>query len=516
MDIKKTYFAYLRKSTDDDNNQVLSLSVQKHTILDFCQKQNLRTKKFWEEKRSAKQKGRPIFNQMLDEVENGNVTGIVCHKPDRLTRNWYDTARIFELMEKGKEFVFVTGSFDNNAQGKAMFGMNALMAKWYVDNLSEETKKGQAELIRQGIFPGPPPIGYLSRKAFEKRFGKETDRIEIDSEVAPAILNTYKMYASGRYSLQDITDWAHDQGIKSQLGNKIGKAQWHNILTNPFYYGSFEWNSQIYPGNHQPIVEKVIWDIVQERIHAKGHSSPQKHYFPFRGEMVCGECGCRITGETQKGHIYYRCTKRRGNCNQLYVRSEEIEQQLAAKIRKITISKDLGELIKSLLKGGLEQEQEFRDSNIANLNRQLGQIQQRLDNLLNLRIDDEITPELYQEKFTDLEKEKAVVIAKLNRHQNANTRWFEQANNFLNIASEADKLFLGAKPKTKAEILSFVCSNLILKDRKVDCDYKIPFTYLVNLDQASHLAPRVGFEPTTCRLTVGRSTIELPGNVLRT
>src|SRR3990167_8148204 len=231
------------------------------------------------------------------------------------------------------EFIFVTGSYQNNAQGKAMMGMNALMAKWYVDNLSEETKKGQAESIRQGIFPGPAPVGYLSRKAFEKKYGKETNRIEINPSTAPVILEAYKMYATGKYSVSTIVYWASEQGIKSAFGNKMGKAQWYRILTNPFYCGLIEWNGETYPGSHQPIVEKVIWDIVQDKMHATGHPSPQKHFFPFRGEMTCGECGCRITAEIQKGHVYYRFTKRRGHCSQSYVRSEEIEQQLAKKIK---------------------------------------------------------------------------------------------------------------------------------------------------------------------------------------
>src|SRR3989338_7729190 len=175
------YFAYIRKSTDVEDKQELSLEAQRHEIELFASKEHLNIIKWFEEKRSAKAPGRPDFNVMMDLLKQGCANGLISHKPDRFARNWTDIGLICETWkEKNLDLVCVTGRFQNNAQGHAMFGLQALMAKWQIDNLSEETKKGQRESIRRGFFPGIPPLGYLTKMEYLKLTSNETDVREID------------------------------------------------------------------------------------------------------------------------------------------------------------------------------------------------------------------------------------------------------------------------------------------------------------------------------------------------
>ena len=98
----KKYFAYIRKSSESDEAQALSLDAQRNIISEFAAREGLKIAKWFEEKRSAKRRGRAIFNQMMSLVEAGEANGVICHKFDRLSRNWWDTALIFDLMEKEK------------------------------------------------------------------------------------------------------------------------------------------------------------------------------------------------------------------------------------------------------------------------------------------------------------------------------------------------------------------------------------------------------------------------------
>src|SRR5262245_35921339 len=88
---------------------------------------------------------------------------ILVEKTDRLYRNLPDYATLDELdldLHFVKENVVL--SPDSHSSQHFMHGIKVLMAKQYVDNLSEEVKKGMREKAEQGIWPSKAPIGYLN------------------------------------------------------------------------------------------------------------------------------------------------------------------------------------------------------------------------------------------------------------------------------------------------------------------------------------------------------------------
>ena len=139
--MERKYFVYCRKSTDEKEKQVLSISAQLSITRELVKRHGLEIIGELTESKSAKVPGRPIFNKMICAVENGEVQGVVAHKPDRLSRNDVDSAKIFELMSSGVEFVFADTPVVNNDMGRANLGMQFVWAKFYSENLSEEGTK---------------------------------------------------------------------------------------------------------------------------------------------------------------------------------------------------------------------------------------------------------------------------------------------------------------------------------------------------------------------------------------
>src|SRR5207244_5776086 len=90
---------------------------------------------------------------------------------------------------------------------KFMHGMKVLMAKNYIDNLSEETRKGMLEKARSGTWPSCAPLGYLNVVGPE---GKRM--IRPDPEVAPIIVRLYERYATGNYSVRAMARIARTDG----------------------------------------------------------------------------------------------------------------------------------------------------------------------------------------------------------------------------------------------------------------------------------------------------------------
>ena len=78
-----------------------------------------------------------------------------------------------------------------------MHGIKVLMAKNYVDNLSEEVKKGLREKAEQGHWPTVAPVGYVNNRV--------THRIEVDPVRGPLVARVFELYATGKYSLKAIT-----------------------------------------------------------------------------------------------------------------------------------------------------------------------------------------------------------------------------------------------------------------------------------------------------------------------
>ena len=99
----------------------------------------------------------------MDEIEK-NGGNILAWNPDRLARNSVDGGRIIYLLDTGRlaSLKFPTFWCDNTSQGKFMLNMAFGQSKYYVDSLSENTKRGLRQKVRMGIFPSQAPVGYLN------------------------------------------------------------------------------------------------------------------------------------------------------------------------------------------------------------------------------------------------------------------------------------------------------------------------------------------------------------------
>ena len=133
------YFVYCRKSTEEEERQILSIEAQLAELREFAKQNNLLIVKEYTESKTAKEPGRPIFNEMLGEIEKGNASGILAWNPDRLARNSIDGGRVIYLVDTGKitSLKFPTFWFEATPQGKFMLSVAFGQAKYYTDNLRE-------------------------------------------------------------------------------------------------------------------------------------------------------------------------------------------------------------------------------------------------------------------------------------------------------------------------------------------------------------------------------------------
>jgi DNA invertase Pin-like site-specific DNA recombinase len=469
--MEKKYFIYCRKSTDEKERQVLSISAQLSITREAVRRHGIEVVKELTESRSAKTPGRPIFDRMMDDLKKGKVHGVIAHKPDRLSRNDTDSARIFQLMSNGVDFVFADTPVVNNAMGRANLGMQFVWAKFYSENLSEEVKKGLREKFRQGMWPTYAPLGYLNRDG----------KILVDTERAPLVSKAFQWFASNEFSVETLAQKIYDEGLRSRKGSRISKSVVHRILNNPFYYGKMQWGGMTGKGKHRSLVPRQTWERVQNILHGKARPHPVKHSFTYRGLLRCGGCGCAITAQYSKGtYIYYRCTNsKHKKCSQPYIREEQLTQKLAEIIKGVTLDKATLKTMNIELKRARQSIDAYREQILSSLKGRYTRLEQRKENLWNLRIDDKIPQNAFDEKLEKTIAEQDEIQEKIAQHDHANNRWYEQCSNFLELAHTAHSLFLNGEKAEKRKIVDSVCSNLILKDGKVRHSYKKPFDILV-------------------------------------
>ena len=343
------FFLYVRKSTDIEDKQVLSIEAQLTELRAYARENNLEISAEVVEKQSAKYPGRPLFNKMMDDIEKfgGNI---LAWNPDRLARNSVDGGRIIYLLDTGNlaSLKFPTFWCDNTSQGKFMLNMAFGQSKYYVDSLSENTKRGLRQKVRMGIFPSQAPVGYLN--------DSRTKTIVVERKKSRIVRLAFERYVRGDQRLEDISEFLAKSGVTTRTGKRISKTKASFILSNPFYIGLFKYGGEIHEGKHEPIISKKLFDEAQEMLRKRGQPErkPQNEPQPFCGLISCASCGMMITAENktkrQKNgnvhhYVYYRCTKKSKTtkCGELSLRSEELDKQLSSLIQKVSLPKDWAE-----------------------------------------------------------------------------------------------------------------------------------------------------------------------------
>jgi site-specific DNA recombinase len=229
------------------------------------------------------------------------------------------------------------------------------------------------------IYPSFAPLGYRNVD------GPNGERlIEPDSQLAPFVRRLFEWYATGRYSLMELTKKALAEGFRSRTAAGVPKSSIHKILTNPMYCGAFLWAGKYYRGVHEPIVSQDLFDRVQEMLDEKGRrrTRQQTHTWAFHGLLSCGHCGCALTAEIKKGrYIYYHCTGYKGRCPERYIREEEIAAQFGEALRAIHLDEEVLAWASTALRQSHQDTRRYHHEMIASLQKQYQRLQDRLDRM---------------------------------------------------------------------------------------------------------------------------------------
>ncbi len=487
---------YARVSSKEQEREGFSIPAQLKLLQDYAAAQGIVVVEEYVDIETAKQSGRASFGDMVRYLRRHPTVDIVLvEKTDRLYRNLKDWVTLDEIEA---EIHFVKEgtvlSADSRSSEKFMHGIKVLMAKNYIDNLSEESRKGMLEKAAQGIWPTVAPLGYLNVMGPD---GKRV--IEVDPETAPIIAQMFHWYASGRYSLKEVSRMARDAGLVSRKGrNPVPLSVIHKVLRNPIYAGTFLWLGRTYKGIHEAIIPRELWERVQGVMDGRFTSNLRGtvHNLMFSGLVTCKHCGCALVGEVKKGkYVYYHCTGFKGKCKEPYVREEVLVEQFKDLLAGLQFDDDVLAWVTRALRESIDGEKREQREAMERLQKEADRMQRRLDALYIDRLDGKIDKAFYERMLEEWREERDRCLALMERQREADDFYLDDGVDLLKLASEAHRLFDIQAPEQKTRLLNLLLSNSTWGHGRLHATFRQPFDFLQETNAIWKIQKAAGGSP---------------------
>lgn len=471
------YIIYCRKSSEGEDRQVLSLDAQERELREIAVKYGLNIVGVYRESRSALHTGRPMLAQVIKEIKSGRADAILCWKLDRLSRNFKDSGEIIHYLQTSviKEIrTYEATHIPSDSVYQILFTLG--QANQSSRDLSVNVKRGNRQKLSKGGLPGVAPFGYLNDKADKT--------IVANKNTAPYVKRMFELYANQNKSYGEISDILFSEGLRTKTGRKVFKGTVQKVITSKFYMGIIEREGKLYQGIHEPIVSKELFDKVHQVTVDKTRPRPKNLFFPFRGFLKCGSCGCALTASLKKGHHYYYCTNGKGICEEhkSYLKDSDIVPMFKEAFSKLVFDRRLVETVYLASKEKKDSLSNYSGVVIDKLQNELKSLPLKESRLLDTFLEENTSKELYDEKILSIKNEKILLQKEINDLESKKpSATLEPVKNVFMQGITIENQFNEATPLGKPEVISKVLWNLSVKDKKVvSFQYKSAYNILAN------------------------------------
>lgn len=511
MNIK--YFLYARKSLERDDKQVASIDDQITEMRAVADKLGLTIVDTFVEAKSAKTRGRPVFNEMLERIKKGEAKGIICWKLNRLARNPYDAGEITGLLqEKAIERIQTYANTFLPSDNVMLMMIEFGIATQFSKDLSQVVQRGIRRKAHRGWFPQPKlTLGY--RHNPERIYGEK--EIIPDKERFFILQQLWSMLATGAFSLSEVREKGKILGLTSKSGGFPSYSSFQRMFTNPFYMGVFYWKDedgieQKIEGKHEPMVSEIdfikVQDILQNR---KTNNRIHTYRFIYNGLLRCGECNghigsmrkrraictqCKSKFSIMNSHhcnkcgldlndmnkpsildiTYYYCTKnKKKNCTQKYINETEIDNTILAKLHELQIDKEFYMYAKSRVSvvsdQGIDQA-----SILLSLKKKEEKMKAKNLTLIDMRSNGELSSEDFLNAKKNNESDLKIIALEISKREQLQNTWRKEAHAYLDIMLNAVQMFKTGDYFTKRIIIETFALNPTIMDKTLCFSTKKP------------------------------------------
>lgn len=342
---------YSRVSTAEQAENGYSIDEQQERLEKYCDAMGWSARQSYTDPGfSGASTNRPALQKLIKDVKAGKIQKVLVYKLDRLSRSQKDTLYLIEdvFIANGCDFVSMSENFDTSTPlGRAMIGILAVFAQLEREQIKERMMMGKQARVKSFKCSGSsrPPIGY--------DYDHEKGDLVVNEFEKMQIVNIFEWFAAGM-SIPKITNRLNAAGMRQKYGTWCEQTV-RRALSRKTYLGLNYSNGEWYQGNHDPIIDKELFDHVQaivERTHLESLAHNRrcgKANSILGGYLYCAQCGNRYAHKcnvkSYGTYDYYACNSRyrkktlgKGRvCQNKTWYRENLEEIVFDEIRKLTL-----------------------------------------------------------------------------------------------------------------------------------------------------------------------------------
>lgn len=523
---------YNRRSSDEKSKkQNVSIPRQTQELEEkFPKKQYPRAYHFQESKSAFTPNNRDDFNELIQLIEAGKVTGLIVYHPNRLSRNSIEAGIICHLITTKKilDVKFATYTFDNSAEGMLLLQFALSQSQYESAKLSMHVHSGNKYKFHErkewGSFAKQGYLNYIDPITRQRDVKIDEDRFYLLQQAGRKI-------ASGESTAIEALEWLNkSMGYRTRKtarmgGGELSETTFYNILSDTFYYGLMkrkvegveqeEWHK--YP----TMFKKKEWDVIQIRLGKKSRSKQKEYHFPYKEMIECGGCGGSVTAEakwqiicpsckkkfaktknrskcTQCGlaidkmknpkilhYVYYHCTKKvNKNCSQGWIRIEDLEKEMKKRFSEFELHPRLKDWIFEYMSELTDLEAKQDEQAVERHTSNYKDLKKKLRRLSRIRFSEEFEKYSDEEReIYDLELEETKKLIdeakdKINETDGKQENWLDLQKQTFEFAVNARHLFENGTLEQKINVARSLGSNLELLDKKLLLNQENPYWFI--------------------------------------
>ena len=413
---------YLRVSTLDQAQDGYSIAEQEDKLKKFCDIKDWQVYKIYKDPGfTGSNINRPGMQNLIRDTKLKKFDTVLVYKLDRLSRSQKDTLYLIEDVFNANHvsFISLNESFDTSTPfGKASIGILSVFAQLEREQIKERMQMGKLGRARSGKAMGwsNVPFGYTY----------DDGVYYIDDFQASVVKKIYKNYLNG-ISISKLVNTLNTAG-------HLGKARpWsyktiRSLLANPIYTGYTSYHGELFPGQHQAIISKDLFDQVQKELKirqqqaydANNNPRPFQSKYMVSGLLQCGYCGSNFT-------LYQYRKKKDGTRTKVYKCPSTMSKKMFTQVQhsncpaKFYYMNDLEKYVLDkieILRGNpklITTESVKTTNDNSTILKQIRKTEHQLERLVTLYVDtDSFSLEAFNKKRDELKKRKEVLEKQFN------------------------------------------------------------------------------------------------------
>ena len=478
---------YCRLSRDDEQDGISGSIKNQQAILEKYAKDNgfKNTRVFVDDGWSGTNFARPAFTEIMELANQGKVETLIVKDHSRLGRNRLIVGQLLEegFDELGVRYIAIMDNIDTANGLSDLVPMQDLFNEWHAKNTSQKVRNVFKNKGMSGVpLTTNPPFGY------EKNPIAKNEWI-IDEEAAKTVKRIFDLCVEGYGPSQIAKKLKADKVLTPteywiSIGRKCSKPPnvpygWcsdtvASILSKQEYCGdtvnfrsttkSFknkkkierpqsEW--QIFKNTHPAIIEREVFDLVQDLRKHRRRPTRSGIVSPFSGLLYCADCGEKlyysVTNNYKREQAYFFCSSYRKNsdvCSAHYIREKVVEQLVLESMQRILLNVQAFE--KEFARKQMDCYQDDKKKELAAKRKELNKLKQRtseIDNLIQRLYEDNVSGKISDERYATLsvsyeeeQKQIKAEIPKLESYLSSETDKSESLQKFINKVKQITEL----------------------------------------------------------------------------